>query len=233
MSEGQLSYQQIARMIDISAVQAPHGEQEIRELVRVAQVYGFGAIHVLPSWVSFTRTLLIDTPDIALGSPVGFPSGGSHTAIKRAEALQLVADGVDEFDMMLNVGKLRSQDDAYVLNDLRAVISAVDVPAKVILETHYLNDDEIRRACAMCIEVGAAFVKTSTGWADTGATLKNVTLIAECVQGRIGMKAAGGIRDLDTLMEMYNLGVRRFGINVQAAVDIVQAAQKVSLGRAS
>ncbi|MBL8153987.1 MAG: deoxyribose-phosphate aldolase [Anaerolineae bacterium] len=225
MADNALSYRQIAKMIDISAVQAPHGEQDIRELVQVAQTYGFGAIHVLPAWVSFTRALLAGSTEIALGAPVGFPSGGSHTLIKRAEAVQLVADGVDEFDMMLNVGKLRSHDDAYVLDDLRAVISAVKVPAKVILETHYLNDDEIRRACEMCIQAGAAFIKTSTGWAETGATIENITLIAECVRGRIGIKAAGGIRDLDSLMHMYRLGVRRFGINVQAAVDIVQAAR--------
>lgn len=230
MVDNPLSYRQIAKMIDISAVQTPHGEHEIRELVQVAQTYGFGAIHVLPAWVTFTRSLLADSHDIALGAPVGFPSGGNHTAIKLAEAEQLVADGVDEFDIMLNVGKLLSGDDAYVLHELRMVISAVNVPVKVILETHYLNDDQIRRACALCIEAGAAFVKTSTGWTETGATLDNVKLIAECVGNRIGIKASGGIRDLEMLIQMYALGVRRFGINMRAAADIVQRARQQATG---
>lgn len=226
MSEASLSQRQIAHMIDISAVQAPHGETEIRDLVHVARGYGFGAIHVLPAWVSFTRALLGSEAGIALGAPVGFPSGGNHTAIKRAEAIQMVADGVDELDMMMNIGKLRSGDEGYVLDELRAVISAVRVPVKVIIETHYLSEDQIRCACDLCVQANAAYVKTSTGWAESGATLANVALIAEAVHGRIGIKAAGGIRDLDTLLRMYTLGARRFGINVQAAIAIAEECQR-------
>jgi deoxyribose-phosphate aldolase len=230
MADGSLTQQQIAKMIDISAVQAYHGEGDIRELVSEARAYGFGAVHVLPAWVTFARELLGDVSDIALGAPVGFPSGGHHPAIKRAEAVQMVADGVDELDMMLNVGKLRSGDHAYVLDELRTVIGAVRVPVKVILETHYLTDGEIERACELCIEAGAQYVKTATGWAETGATIHNITLIAACVQGRIGVKAAGGIRDLDTLVHMYRLGARRFGINTQAAREIVMACRRLPDG---
>ncbi|MCC6613194.1 MAG: deoxyribose-phosphate aldolase [Anaerolineae bacterium] len=230
MSEGILTYQQIAKMIDISAVQAYHGERDIRELVGYAREFGFGAVHVLPAWIPFARALLQDTQGISLGSPVGFPSGGNHVAVKRAEAMQMVSDGVTELDMMINVGKLRSGDYSYVLEELRGVISSVDVPAKVIIETHYLNDDEIRQACELCVEAGAQFVKTSTGWAPTGATLMNIALIADCVKDRIGIKAAGGIRDLDMLVKMYHYGVRRFGINLQSAVEIVKAVQRLPDG---
>jgi deoxyribose-phosphate aldolase len=104
------------------------------------------------------------------------------------------------------------------------------VPVKVILETHYLTDDEIRRGCALCVKAGAKYVKTSTGWAETGATLENVALIASCIDGKIGIKAAGGIRDLDMLLKMYRLGVRRFGINLAASVDIVRACQALPGG---
>ncbi|MCL4251935.1 MAG: deoxyribose-phosphate aldolase [Anaerolineae bacterium] len=230
MSEGTLTHQQIAKMIDISAVQAYHGERDIRELVGYAREYGFGAVHVLPSWIPFARTLLQDVPGISLGSPVGFPSGGNHTAIKRAEAIQMVSDGVTELDMMINVGKLRSGDYTYVLEELRSVIASVNVPAKVIIETHFLTDDEIRRACELCVEAGAQFVKTSTGWAPAGATLTNIALIADCVKDRIGIKASGGIRDLDMLVKMYLYGVRRFGINLQSAVEIVRAVQRLPDG---
>lgn len=225
-----LTYRQIAEMIDISAVQASHGKTEIQELIAVAAEYSFGAVHVLPAWVTFARSLLQATPGIRLGAPVGFPAGGTHTAIKRAEAIQLVADGIDELDMVINIGKLRSGDDQYVLAELRSVIGAVDVPVKVILETHYLTNDQIRRASAMCIEAGAKFIKTSTGWAKTGATMENVELITACARGQIGVKAAGGIRDLDTLVAMYRLGVRRFGINTSAAVEIVRSCEQLPGG---
>ncbi|MCB9453055.1 MAG: deoxyribose-phosphate aldolase [Anaerolineaceae bacterium] len=231
MTEETLTYREIARMIDISAVQAPQGETEIRELINYAKEYGFGAVHVLPAWVSFARSLLNGADGIALGAPVGFPSGGNHAAIKRAEAQQMIADGIDELDMMINVGKLRSGDDGYVLDELKAVITEVSVPVKVILETHYLNDDEIKRACAMCIAAGARYVKTSTGWAPTGATMANIRVITSCTGGRIGVKASGGIRNLNTLIEMYRLGVRRFGINLLASVEIVQACRELPEGR--
>ena len=225
-----LTYRQIAEMVDISAVQAPHGKTEIQELIAVAAKFGFGAVHVLPSWVTFAKALLRDVPEIRLGAPVGFPAGGTHTAIKRAEAIQLVADGVDELDMVINIGKLRSGDDEYVLAELRSVISAVDVPVKVILETHYLTDEQIQKASVMCVAAGAKYVKTSTGWAKTGATIENVALIASCTHGQIGIKAAGGIRDLDTLIAMYRLGARRFGINTRAAVEIVESCQRLPDG---
>ncbi|MCC7205712.1 MAG: deoxyribose-phosphate aldolase [Anaerolineae bacterium] len=230
MAGDTLSHQQIARMIDISAVQAFNGEADIRELVQAAVSFGFGAVHVLPAWVSFARKLLAGASNIALGAPVGFPSGGNHTATKCAEAVQLVADGVDEMDIMINVGKLRSGDDMYVLDELSDVIHATRVPAKVILETHYLTRAEIERACDICVQAGAAFVKTSTGWADTGATVENVGWIAARVGGRVGIKAAGGIRDLDSLLEMYRLGARRFGINLYAAIEIVKACQHLPSG---
>lgn len=236
-----LSYQQLAHMIDISAVQAPHGEQEIQEMLNGARTYGFGAVHVLPAWVSYTRRLLNDSPDgaqgIRLGSPVGFPSGGNHPAIKRAEAAQIVADGADELDMLINIGKLRSGRDDYVYDEIHGVIEAVSVPVKVIFETHYLTNDEIRRGCELCAQAGAQYVKTSTGWADTGATLENVAFIASClagsdgkIDGKTGIKAAGGIRDLDTLLKMYRLGARRFGINLTASVEIVKACQALPGG---
>ncbi len=230
MLQETLTYRAIAKMVDISAVQTPHGKTEIEELISVAKEYGFGAVHVLPAWVSFAKSLLEGTQPISLGSPVGFPSGGTHMAIKRAEAVQMVADGVTELDMMINVGKLRSGEDGYVFDEIMGVIGAVNVPVKVILETHYLTNDEIQKACAMCIDAGAKFIKTSTGWAETGATMKNIALIAACTQGRIGMKASGGIRDLDTLIAMYQLGVRRFGINTHAAVEIVRRCQQLPDG---
>ena len=125
-----LSAREIARLIDISAVQAPHGEAEIREMVLAARTHHFIAVHVLPCWVPFLRDSLAGSPDILVGAPVGFPGGGHRTEIKLAEARMLVQDGVQEMDMMLNVGKLRSGEDAYCREEIRAVVGAVKPRAR-------------------------------------------------------------------------------------------------------
>ena len=219
-----LTARDVARLIDISAVQAPHGAAEIRECVRGAQEFHFVAVHVLPCWVTFLRELLADTPDIMVGAPVGFPGGAHRTEVKAAEARLLVQDGVQEMDMMLNVGRLRSGDYRYCEEDIRAVVAAAGaVPLKVILEVAYLDYDQIRKACELCIKAGAAFVKTATGWAPSGATLEVVRLITEFVGTAIKVKAAGSIRSLDTLVRMYRMGVARFGINLNSSMEIVRA----------
>lgn len=217
-----LTARDIARFTDISAVRAAHGEAEIREMVEGAKKYSFCAVHVLPCWMAFLRGLLADRPDILAGGPVGFPGGAHRTDVKVAEARALVADGVQEMDMMLNVGKLRSGDRSYVLEDIRAVVGAAGgLPVKVIIEAPLLSEDQIRTACDLCIQGGAAFVKTSTGWLPGGSTLPMIRLILGHVGQAIKVKAAGGIRDVRTVVEMHRLGVARFGINLQSAVQIV------------
>lgn len=218
-----LTAQSIARLIDISAVQAPHGKTEIRQMVRAAREHRFIAVHVLPCWVRFLREELAGAEGILIGAPVGFPGGGHRTEIKLAEARMLVQDGVQEMDMMLNVGRLRSGDRSYCEDEIRAVVQAVrPVPVKVIIEVHYLDREQIREACEACISAGAAFVKTATGWAPSGATLEVVQYITSLVGERIKVKAAGSIRSLDTLVKMYRMGVSRFGINLKTAVEIVR-----------
>lgn len=218
-----LSAKDLARMIDISAVRTPHGETEIREMVSNAKEHRFVAVHVLPCWVAFLRELLAGEPDIMVGAPVGFPSGAHKTEIKVAEAKALIADGVQEMDMMLNVGKLRSGQLGYVQEDIRAVVAAAGpVPVKVIIEAPYLTEDEIKKACEMCIRAKAAFIKTSTGWVPNGSTLEMVRLITTFVGSAIKVKAAGAIRDLDTVVRMRRMGVARFGINLNSAMEIVR-----------
>ena len=219
-----LSAHDIARLIDISAVQAAHGEAEIREMVLAARTYHFIAVHVLPCWVPFLRESLAGSPDIMVGAPVGFPGGGHRTEIKLAEARMLVQDGVQEMDMMLNIGKLRSGEYQYCEEEIRSVVqTAGPVPVKVILEVHYLNRDQLKKACEMCIRAGAAFVKTATGWAASGATLDVVQFITSFVGSAIKVKAAGSIRSLETLVKMYRMGVSRFGINLNSSMDIVRS----------
>jgi len=218
-----LTPQKLARLIDISAVRAHHGEREILEMVKRAKEHRFIAVHVLPAWVSFLKAQLTGEPDILIGAPVSFPSGGQTTAIKVAEARQLMADGVAELDMVLNIGKLRSGQHDYVRDDIRAVVeTAGELPVKVILEVHHLTADQVKRACELAIAARAAFVKTSTGWAPTGATLENVKLITSFVGPAIKVKAAGSIRSLDTVVAMLKMGVARFGVNLESSIDLLR-----------
>jgi deoxyribose-phosphate aldolase len=227
----ELKSEDIARLIDVSTVRTPHGEAEIRQLVRYAREYRFISVHALPCWVSLLSDLLAADPDIYVGAPIGFPSGAHKTKTKLTEAEQLLADGAREMDLMINVGMLRSGRFDYVEDEIKAIVQiAGDVEIKVILEVHCLTEAEIKRACELCINAGAAFVKTSTGWLPGGATLETVSLISNFVGDAIKIKASGGIRDLDTLAKMYAVGVARFGINVLSAMDLITACAKLPDG---
>jgi deoxyribose-phosphate aldolase len=140
-----------------------------------------------------------------------------------AEAREQVALGAAELDMVINVGMLRSGRDEYVENDIRAVVAAGGgTPVKVILEAHYLTDDQIVRGSRLAVRAGAAFVKTGTGWAPSGATLDNVRLIKSAVGDRAKIKAAGGVRSLETVVEMIRLGVSRFGVGLESGRKILE-----------
>lgn len=219
----QFTIQEIARMVDLTAVRADSDEAEVRALAETAQMYQCLCVCTLPSLTPLLQELLTDQPSIRLVGAVGFPSGSHTTAIKVAEARELLHMGCGELDMVINVGLLRSGQFQRVLDDMRGVVQVAGrVPVKVILECHYLSEAEIRKGCELCIQAGAAFVKTSTGWAPGGATPENVALIKSCVGDAIAVKAAGGIRSLDMLVELYRLGARRFGIGVNSALKIFE-----------
>lgn len=177
----------------------------------------------------FLSTLLSEQgrANIMSGGPVGFPGGAHTTDIKVQEVRQLIADGAREVDMVVNIGKVLSGDYDYVRQDLRRVVeAAAPVPAKVILETHYLNEQQIRTLCEIAVEVGMAWVKTATGWALTGATVEKVAVIADQLRGRIQIKGAGGIRDLATIRALYRLGARRFGMSAATTQKVLEQLEQ-------
>jgi deoxyribose-phosphate aldolase len=222
-----LTLQQLACMMDLSAVRADVDLAEVRQLAEVAKRYHCICTFVLPAFLPELKSLLAGTPDVGLGAVVGFPSGGQSTPIKVAEAREQIALGATEVDMVMNVGMMRSGNEQYVGDDIRAVVEAAGgVPVKVILEAHYLTDDQIVRASQIAVQAGAAFVKTGTGWAPTGATLHNVQLIKSAVGDAAQVKAAGGVRDLQTIVEMARLGVTRFGVGLVAATKILEEAAR-------
>jgi deoxyribose-phosphate aldolase len=225
-----LTQAELARMIDLSAVKAQDAEQDVHRMAETALGYNCVAAFVLPTMTPLLVELLQGS-STAVGGAVGFPSGADTTRIKAAQARELVEMGCSEIDMVINIGKLLSGRNGEVRGDIRAVIAEVrPLPVKVILECHYLTDAQILTGCDLAIEAGAAFVKTGTGWADTGATLENVALIEAHVGSRIGIKAAGGVRDLRTVLAMARRGVSRFGLGWRTASAILNEVKALPGG---
>lgn len=220
-----LSRREAARLIDISAVRTHHTLADLQEIKALAEQYHFINVHALPAWVKTLARLVGDLDDVYVGSPVGFPSGGHRTEIKLLEAEQLIADGVQEMDIVMNVGRLRNREYDYVLNDIKSVVdfAAGRVLTKVIIEINCLSDDEVKQACELVMKSGADFVKTGTGWVPGDANLERARMIKEFCGKDIKLKVAGGIRSKEDFLALVELGVERMGINTQSAVDIVRA----------
>lgn len=218
-----LNAKQLARMMDLSAVRTDVDIDEVRKLAATCKRYDCICAFVMPCYMADLKELLADAPDVGLGGVVGFPSGAQAGEIKIIEARCHRDLGARELDMVMNVGMLRSGRDRSVEDEIRGVVEAADgIPVKVILEAHYLTDEQIVRASRIAVRAGAAFVKTGTGWAPTGATLHNVELIKSAVGSAAGVKAAGGVRDLETVVEMIRRGATRFGVGLSSGVGILE-----------
>ena len=218
-----LTANQVAQMIDLSCVRTISSRTDIEDMVLAAREFGFGQVSVLQSFIPYTKQLLKSTPNIRLVGNVSFPTGSDSTSIKVAQAKELLAAGCDEIDIVMNIGRLRSGEYEDVEADVRSVIGSVKpLPVKVIIEVMCLNPEEINQACNICIRTGATFVKTGTGWANRVTTIEDVRLVKSFVGDKIQIKASGGIRDMDTLLAMYAVGARRFGVNLKSGVEIVQ-----------
>ena len=218
-----LTAHDIARMIDLSTVRAPDNENRVRDLAAAAARHQCILATALTSHIPLLVDLLAGEPDVGVGGTIAFPSGSGTTRIKLAEAEALLDMGCDELDMVMDLGRFRSGRYGDVEDEIRAVVeTAGDRPVKVIVECHWLTDDEIRKACEICLNAEPAFIKTGTGWTPTGATSENVALIKACVGDAIRIKALGGIRGLETLVAMYRLGARRFGLGLGHEVAIFE-----------
>ena len=226
-----LSAAEIARLIDVSAVKAEDSEEDVRRMVQTARTFRCIAVIALPAMIPIAVQLLEGDRWVAAGGVAGFPSGGETAATKVFQTREMIQAGCTEIDMVLNVGWLRSGKNAEVTDDVRAVVEAAgNLPVKVILECHHLTNAQICTGCDCAVRAGAAWVKTSTGWPQTGATPQNVSLIKSHVGDSIGIKAAGGIRDLATLLELYRRGARRFGLGWRTATGILEQAMALPGG---
>lgn len=206
----------IAASIDHTLLRANATAAEIEALCDQALAFGFASVCVLPSRVAQCARRLAGT-EVAVCTVIGFPLGGTSTEAKVVEALTALRDGAQEIDIVVNQGRVKDGDWDGVREDLAAVIGAFqqdggqDHLTKVIFETCNLTDVEKRRLCAVCVEVRADFVKTSTGFAQGGATVEDVAFMAQCVSGRCQVKASGGVRTLGDAQAMLAAGAARLG----------------------
>jgi deoxyribose-phosphate aldolase len=204
---------QLAKTIDHSLLKPELDDAFIEAGCRLAAEYDVASVCVRPADVKRARAIL-DGTDVAVGTVIGFPHGSSTTATKVFEARDAIANGATELDMVIQIGALRSGRDQDVRDDIAAVVQvAHDAGAlvKVILENAYLTDDEKERGSRLVEAAGADFVKTSTGYAPSGATHEDLALMRRVTSPHVQVKAAGGVRTLDDLIAVMNLGVTRIG----------------------
>jgi deoxyribose-phosphate aldolase len=214
------TYADIARMLDHSLLQQTLTDADMDNGCRVARAYGVASVCIKPYAVRRAAELLAGSP-VAVGTVIGFPHGGHVTRIKVAEAEQALADGARELDMVVNIGKVLSKDWDYVAADVRAVVEVAHRAGglvKVIFENCFLADEHKERLCRLCGEVGADFVKTSTGYGSTGATDEDLRLMRRCAPSHVQVKAAGGVRTFERLLAVRAIGVTRVGATATAAI---------------
>ena len=216
------SSREIARLIDLSAVRADSTRQDVEDIIDGAIKHNFICVFPMPGMLPLVFEKLKDHPQIGIGGVVGFPSGGETTASKLFQAKELKEAGCNEIDMVLNIGKLKSGMLNDIEDEIRQIKAAVSpLPLKVIMEVVLLTDEEIKTASSIILKAGADYIKTGTGWAGA-TTLHHIDLIKETVGDAIKLKVAGGVRTLDTLLEMYQMGVSRFGIGYKSALNIME-----------
>ncbi|MFQ5707329.1 MAG: deoxyribose-phosphate aldolase [bacterium] len=211
--------QDLAKLIDHTLLKPEATQDQISKLCDEAVRYGFASVCVNPTWVRFCREQIRGS-GVLVCAVIGFPLGATTTAAKAFETRHAVQEGADEIDMVINIGRLKSGDYDLVEKDIGAVVEAAGRRAhvKVILETCYLTDEEKIQGSLLAKAAGAAFVKTSTGFGKSGASLGDVALMRKVVGTEMGVKAAGGIRDYENAMRMVQAGATRIGASASVAI---------------
>ena len=220
VNPGLYTKEQFAKMIDYTLLRPDATREDVERFAMEAKEYHFAAAYVFPCWVKLVVDLLNES-DVKVGSVVGFPYGANNRATKVFEARALLELGARELDMVINIGRLKSKDYTAVRREIEEVAASVrrteltrdkrSALLKVIIETGYLTREEKEIACQIAVDAGADFVKTSTGVGPSGATAEDVRLMRRIVGPEMGVKAAGGIADVDTALLMLDSGANRIG----------------------
>lgn len=214
------TYPDIAKMIDHSLLNPAMTVDDLERGIRLAMDYDVASVCILPYYLKRCAEALLDS-DVKASTTIGFPHGGHCTAVKLAEARDALSGGCQELDMVVNISKVLSGDWGYVEEEIRCVIDVAHEAGqkvKVIFENCYLSDHQKIRLCEICGELRADWVKTSTGYGSGGATMEDLALMRRYSPDYVQVKAAGGVRDLDTLLKVRELGVTRVGATRTAAM---------------
>lgn len=209
---------ELNRFIDHTLLKPTATEGDIIKLCSEARSYNFYSVCVNSSYVPLAKEALKDS-QVKICTVVGFPLGATSTEAKVFEAIKAVEQGADEIDMVINIGFLKSNNYVAVLKDISAVKNAIGkTPLKVILEISELSKNEIVKASEICLDANADFVKTSTGFSKSGATLTAVKIIKKTIRNKAKIKASGGIRDNETAQKYIDVGVERLGTSSGIAI---------------
>lgn len=214
------TYQDIAKMIDHSLLTPTLTAAELDAGCRLAVEYDVASVCIMPYYLKRCAELLGGST-VKPSTTIGFPHGGHATSTKRAEAEGAVADGGAELDMVVNISQVRSGDWDYVRSDIQAVLEVTHgggAKLKVIFENCYLDDPQKIKMCEICSDLGVDWVKTSTGYGSGGATHEDLKLMVEHTPDHVEVKAAGGVRTLDALLEVRAIGVTRVGASRTADI---------------
>lgn len=219
-----LTVKDIAYMMDPSVLKLDTSYEDVYALVDACKKYDFGSCFAWPGYYPLLSELLKET-NTAFGTSLSFPSGQEATSTKVQQAELFMSMKPAEVDMVMNVGWLKSKKYDEVKADIQAVRNATKgASLKVIIEAMLLTDDEITKACELCVEAGADYVKSGTGFSSTPTTVHHVEVMKKAIGDRAKLKVAGGVRDLHTLLLMYKAGANRFGIGLSSAVKIIEEA---------
>lgn len=208
----------INKLIDHTLLKADATKAEVTQVLAEALKYDFASVCIQPCHVSYAAQYLKGS-DVKVCTVIGFPLGANTSAVKAFETADAIQNGADEIDMVINIGALKDGQDETVLNDIVAVVQAAqDKTVKVILETCLLSEEEIVKACQLCMQAKADFVKTSTGFSTGGATIENVRIMKAAIDDTMQVKAAGGIRTYEDLIKMVEAGASRIGTSAGCGI---------------
>ena len=220
------TYENIAKMIDHSLLSPQLTSWQLEDGCRLALEYNVAGVCIMPFYLKRCAEILRGST-VKAGTTIGFPHGGHTTTVKIAEAKQAMEDGGEELDMVVNISKVISGDWDYVSSEIGAIVEIAHrrgKKVKVIFENCYLDNDQKIKLCEICDRLNVDWVKTSTGYGIRGATLEDLKLMREYSPRHVQVKAAGGVRDFDTLLKVRNLGVSRVGASRTA--DILNECQQ-------
>ena len=199
------------KMIDHTVLKADTPLETVKRICDEAMEYGFASVCINPCHVAYCADYLKDS-GVNVFTVIGCPLGANTSAVKAFETKDAIANGADEIDMVMNIGALKDKNYDLVRNDVKAVVEAANgTLVKVILETCLLTEDEIKKACELCVEAKADYVKTSTGFSTRGATIEDVQIMKAAVQGKAKVKAAGGVRTHEDMVKIVEAGADRIG----------------------